>query len=70
MLLMAPCSWFMCFSCSNISCMVRERCDLRLVWALWVLEILCWKALLVSVQFWWRLLYSVLRRSSTVDLSL
>ena len=50
--------------------MVLDRWDLRLVWALWVLAILCWNALLVSVQFWWRLLYSVLRRSSTEDLSL
>ena len=70
MFLMEAWSWSMCFSWSNISCMVRDRCDLRLVWALVVSAILCCRDLLVSPHVCWRLLCSVFKRSSTLDLSL
>ena len=55
MFLMEDDNWSMCFSWSYISCMVLDRWDLRLVWALMVSAILCCRALFVSVQLWIKL---------------
>ena len=43
-------SWSMCFSWSKISCMVRDRWDLKLVWAELVSAMRCWNALRIPIE--------------------